>query len=124
MGKLVEPELTFGFLAACFPVLPAFIKHIRRSTPFLKVRDLWTSSPPSDMEQSSRRDVDPFGSGRIKKVVQVDLDPAELTRIETGEGNWGGRKELVEFRYEEWHNDHDVGDRTQISRPTQVLRWV
>ncbi|KAF1360452.1 hypothetical protein EJ07DRAFT_23357, partial [Lizonia empirigonia] len=32
MGKWAEPELTFGFLAACLPVLPALIKHLLRTS--------------------------------------------------------------------------------------------
>ncbi|KAH6637888.1 hypothetical protein C7974DRAFT_451058 [Boeremia exigua] len=94
MGKWAEPELTFGFLAACLPVLPAFVKHVMRTSFGLRVRRLWTQSPPSDGKSSGRyagssgRQVQTIGSygksvekgSRITKVVEMDIEFEELTR--------------------------------------------
>ena len=97
MGKWAEPELVFGFLAACLPVSPAFVKHIRRSALGMKIRGLWTASPPTDGKASggpydgldgSSRQVRTIGSdGRgkerganIVKVVEMDIEFEELTR--------------------------------------------
>lgn len=96
MGKWAEPELTFGFLAACLPVLPAFVKHILRTSIGLKVRSLWTSSPLTDGTSkkgpycgSSGRQVRTIGSygknakekgAKITKVVEMDIEFEELTK--------------------------------------------
>ena len=97
MGKWAEPELTFGFMAACLPVSPAFVKHIRRSSLGLKIRGLWTASPlpdgkasggPYDGLDGNSRQVRTIGSdGRgkergaeIVRVVEMDIEFEELTR--------------------------------------------
>ncbi len=115
MGKWAEPELTFGFLAACLPVLPAFIKHILRTSLGLKVRALWTQSPPTDgkstgnqYDGSSGRAVRTIGSygrsvekgSRITKVVEMDIEFEELTR----ETRVDGERSRAPSRegYEEW----------------------
>ncbi|UPX11656.1 uncharacterized protein EKO05_0002250 [Ascochyta rabiei] len=104
MGKWAEPELTFGFLAACLPVLPAFLKHLLRTPVGLKVRSLWTQSPVSkaqtdeegcDASRGGRqvRTIGSYGrsaekSGRITKCVEMDIEFEELTR-DSGDGNAG-----------------------------------
>ncbi|KAJ4984261.1 integral membrane protein [Stagonosporopsis vannaccii] len=95
MGKWAEPELTFGFLAACLPVLPAFLKHVLRTSFGLKIRSLWTQSPPTEgistggqYGGSGGRQVRTIGSygrsgekgSRITKVVEMDIEFEELTR--------------------------------------------
>ena len=95
MGKWAEPELTFGFLAACLPVLPAFIKHILCTPLGLKIRGLWTQSPLTDgrstggkYDASGGRQVRTIGScgrsaekgSRITKIVEMDIEFEELTR--------------------------------------------
>jgi hypothetical protein len=95
MGKWAEPELTFGFVAACLPVLPAFIKHLLRTSLGLKIRGLWTQSPLTDGRPTGGKD---YGSGgrqvrtigsysrskekssRITKIVEMDIEFEELTR--------------------------------------------
>lgn len=95
MGKWAEPELTFGFLAACLPVMPAFVKHILRTSFGRRVRSLWTQSPLTDGKStgaqtvgSGGRQVRTIGSygrsgekgSRITKVVEMDVEFEELTR--------------------------------------------
>ena len=95
MGKWAEPELTFGFLAACLPVLPAFIKHLLRTSVGLKIRGFWTQSPLTDgrstegrYDRSGGRQVKTIGSygrsgeksSRITKVVEMNIEFEELTR--------------------------------------------
>jgi hypothetical protein len=94
MGKWAEPELTFGFLAACLPVLPAFIKHLLRTSVGRKVRGLWTSSPLTDRSSTGKynssegRQGKTIGSsgrgnekeGRTTKAVEMDIEFEELTR--------------------------------------------
>jgi hypothetical protein len=97
MGKWAEPELTFGFMAACLPVSPAFVKHLRRSSLGLKIRGLWTSSPltdgktsggPYDGPDESSQQVRTIGShgkrkkrgSKILKVVEMDIEFEKLTR--------------------------------------------
>ena len=94
MGKWAEPELTFGFLAACLPVLPAFIKHLLRTSLGLKIRGLWTQSPLTGISTGGRdygsgaRQVRTIGSygrsgercSRITKIVELDIEFEELTR--------------------------------------------
>ena len=110
MGKWAEPELTFGFLAACLPVLPAFIKHLFRTELGLKVRGLWTSSPVSDGKSTANyasggrqvKTIGSYGRGekdRITKVVEMDIEFEELTR-ESREGRSRGSGESRER--EEW----------------------
>jgi hypothetical protein len=102
MGKWAEPELTFGFLAACLPVLPAFIKHLLRTRVGLSVRGLWTQSPLSKATAGEEeyaasggaRQIKTIGSygrsdgksGRITKVVELDVEFEDLTR-ESHEGS-------------------------------------
>lgn len=114
MGKWAEPELTFGFLAACLPVLPAFVKHLSRTELGLKVRGLWTSSPVSDgrstgkYDGSGGRQIKTIGSygrsaekgSRITKVVEMDIEFEELTR-ESQDGAGRSRRSSGE-REEEW----------------------
>jgi len=117
MGKWAEPELTFGFLAACLPVLPAFIKHILRTPLGIKMRGFWTSSPVTDnsctgqYDFSGGRQIRTIGShgranennSRITKVVEMDIEFEELTRESrdglTGEGR---SRETSRERDEEW----------------------
>lgn len=89
MGKWAEPELTFGFLAACLPVLPAFIKHLLRTSLGQQLRSLWTQSPASQDSSAgaaSGPHVQTIGSARsaeksrITKVVEMDIEFEELTR--------------------------------------------
>ncbi|KAF3046373.1 hypothetical protein E8E12_005915 [Didymella heteroderae] len=94
MGKWAEPELTFGFVAACLPVLPAFIKHLLRTPLGLEVRGLWTSRPLTDGRSTGKHDfsagrqVRTIGShgrsneknSRIIKVVEMNIEFEELTR--------------------------------------------
>lgn len=95
MGKWAEPELTFGFLAACLPVLPAFIKRVLRTSFGLRLRGLWTQSPPTEGSStrgqyggSGGRQVRTIGSygrsgekgSRITKVIEMDIEFEELTR--------------------------------------------
>lgn len=108
MGKWAEPELTFGFLAACLPVIPAFLKHLLRTPLGLRARRMWTQSPPSDGSSGAARHVHTIGSygpsaekgSRITKVVETDIEFQELTRESPRErsrassrergGEWGG----------------------------------
>jgi hypothetical protein len=116
MGKWAEPELTFGFLAACLPVLPAFIKQLFRTPLGNCVRGLWTSSPATDgpstqYDFSGGRQVRTIGShgraneknSRITKVVEMDIEFEELTR-ESRDGSVGeGRSRgTSRERDEEW----------------------
>lgn len=118
MGKWAEPELTFGFLAACLPILPAFIKHLLRTSVGLKVRGLWTSSPLTDgrstggrYDGSGGRQVRTIGTygrsaekgSRITKIVEMDIEFEELTR-ESRDGVPGvGRSRGSSIgRNEEW----------------------
>lgn len=95
MGKWAEPEITFGFLAACLPVMPAFIKRILRTSLGLKVRRLWTQSPLTERKSSGGqyggsggRQVQTIGSygrsgekgSRITEVIEMDIEFEELTR--------------------------------------------
>jgi len=94
MGKWAEPELTFGFMAACLPVMPAFIKRVLRTSFGLKVRGLWTQSPLIEGKSSrgqyggsGGRQVQTIGSygrsgekgHRITKVIEMDVEFEELT---------------------------------------------
>lgn len=95
MGKWAEPELTFGFMAACLPVMPAFLKRILRTSFGQKIRSLWTQSPLTDAKSSGAqyggsggRQVRTIGSygksgekgSRITKVIEMDIEFEELTR--------------------------------------------
>lgn len=117
MGKWAEPEITFGFLAACLPVLPAFIKHIVHTPLGIRMCGLWTlssatggkSTGPYDLGEG--RQVKTIGSNgrrnekqsRITKVVEMDIEFEELTRESrdgsTGEGRSSGTSRE---RDEEW----------------------
>ncbi|KAH7399487.1 hypothetical protein BKA66DRAFT_165614 [Pyrenochaeta sp. MPI-SDFR-AT-0127] len=134
MGKWVEPELALGFIAACCPVMPRFVKHLSKTKLGQKICSLWTSSPRSVTAVSSGRNVDTYGSGsnKIKKQVDTDIEFAELTRTRSeeersvegrnGNGAWTdtSTNPLTEFRYEEWHDTSGV----QVPRPTHMRRWV
>jgi hypothetical protein len=120
MGKWAEPELTFGFMAACLPVLPAFIKHIFRTSLGRKIRALWTQSPLTERDAGSEgRQVQTIGSygpagGRsaekregITKCVEMDIEFAELTRESrdgtSHHGDEAGRsRDTSRERDEEW----------------------
>lgn len=115
MGKWAEPELTFGFLAACLPVLPAFVKHVLRTKVGTRLRGLWTQSPLSDAPSSAARRVRTVGSGTsgdagkrktITKVVRMDIEFELLTAEEgfgTGEGaSRASSRSRERERDEEW----------------------
>lgn len=131
MGKWAEPELTFGFLAACLPVLPAFIKHILRTSLGVKMRGLWTSSPVTSTGRRSSvqydfsggRQVRTVGShgrvnektSRITKVVEMDIEFEELTReSRDGEAREGRSRGTNRRQDEEWAVGAD-GVRQQAS---------
>ncbi|KAF1932126.1 uncharacterized protein M421DRAFT_285051 [Didymella exigua CBS 183.55] len=116
MGKWAEPELTFGFLAACLPVLPAFIKHLVRTQLGLKVRGLWTSRPLSDGRSTEKfdgsagrqvRTIGSYGRGnekgsRITKVIELDIEFEELTRESRDGAPVGRSRGSSRERDEEW----------------------
>lgn len=117
MGKWAEPELTFGFIAACLPVLPAFIKHIFRTPLGIRVRGLWTSSPVTEdrsagqYDLSGGRQIRTIGSHgranekshRITKVVEMDIEFEELTReSRDGSADEGRSRGDSREREEEW----------------------
>ncbi|OAL55916.1 hypothetical protein IQ07DRAFT_183232 [Pyrenochaeta sp. DS3sAY3a] len=127
MAKCVTPELTLGFLAACVPALPAFLKHIRRSTPFLKARRLWTSSPESETrtQRSSTRGTGTFGSAgrRIRKEVHVEFESREV----------GGSESPVESRVQSWCGEKGgeecgggggAAGGVQGARLGRVMQWM
>ncbi|KAH7076445.1 hypothetical protein BKA63DRAFT_282814 [Paraphoma chrysanthemicola] len=92
MGKWVEPELTFGFLAACLPVAPAFVKHVRRGIRRLRGQPLSTDQSYTSRENGKRSYAYGGGSkgkvighgsarkGEITKCVETDIEFSELTR--------------------------------------------
>ena len=122
MGKWAEPELTFGFLAACLPVLPAFIKHLLRTPLGVKMRGLWTSSPVTEGPSAGRRSTGQYDlsggrqvrtvgshgrandkNSRITKVVEMDIEFEELTREpRDGEAGEGRSRGTSRERDEEW----------------------
>ena len=78
MSKLVVPELTFGFLTACLPVLPRFLKHV------FHIRGFWTSSPATGTGQSCAAISATNGKGsRITKVIDTDIEFTQLTSMES-----------------------------------------
>lgn len=115
MGKWAEPELTFGFLAACLPILPAFVKHLLRTPIGLRLRSLWTQSPVTERSSSGAagaHHVQTIGSygrsaekeSRITKVVEMDIEFEELTRVSrdgAGPALGGSRGSSAE-REDEW----------------------
>ncbi|KAJ4382806.1 hypothetical protein N0V86_002030 [Didymella sp. IMI 355093] len=134
MGKWAEPELTFGFLAACLPVLPAFIKHLLRTSVGRKIRGLWTSSPLSDRRSTEKyngsegRQVKTIGSsgrgneneGRITKVMEMDIEFEELTR-ESRDGAPDGRSRASSReRDEEWVTSAKDGRRQASVGPLTI----
>ncbi|KAF9699863.1 hypothetical protein EKO04_002284 [Ascochyta lentis] len=118
MGKWIEPELTFGFLAACLPVLPAFIKHLLRTQMGLKIRGLWTQSPISKARTGEEgyaasgggrqvRTIGSYGrsvekSGRITRVVEMDIEFEELTRESRDGVTVKTSRDTSRDRDEEW----------------------
>jgi hypothetical protein len=122
MGKWIEPELTLGFMAACLPVFPAFIKSLARTAWGQKLR-FWTSTSRGKTlpggnacrGKNSAGEIETVGSKEIRKKVEMDIEFAELTtgseeRVEgVGErrdGGGGGGEKM--FRYEEWHDEGAV----------------
>ncbi len=95
LGKVTEPELTMGFLAACLPVLPTFLRTFFRTSAGRKVRGLWTSSPLTETRQTGAGPHATVGSNakfggngthasRITRKSQVDIEFAQLTVEEMG----------------------------------------
>src|SRR4051812_13681732 len=84
LGKVSEPELTLGFLAACLPVLPTFFRTFFRTATGRKVRGLWTSSPLTETRQTAGPNATvgsaKFGGGsRPTRKSNVDIEFAALT---------------------------------------------
>lgn len=117
MGKWAEPELTFGFLAACLPVLPAFIKRLLRMPLSIRIRSLWTSSLVTDgpstgqYDSSGGRQARTIGShgrgneknSRTEKIADMDIEFEELTRESRGGSTWEERSRgTSRERDEEW----------------------
>jgi hypothetical protein len=72
MGKFIEPELTFGFLAACLPVLLAFIKHITSGS----LRLSKTQTVPSHEGNADGRPK--AEAGGIMKVVKTEIEFSQV----------------------------------------------
>lgn len=117
MGKWAEPELTFGFLAACLPVLPAFIKQLLHTPLGVRMCGLWSSSlatggkSTGPYDFSGGRQVRTIGSNgrgnekssRITKVVEMDIEFEELTReSRDGSAGEGRSRGASRERDEEW----------------------
>lgn len=95
VGKLSEPEVTLGFIAACMPVVPAFVKHVRRSEVGVRIRSFWTQSPTawSAGTEGKRSWVCSEGSswvgargrkGEITKIIEMDVESVRR------DGGWEG----------------------------------
>ncbi|KAF2025233.1 hypothetical protein EK21DRAFT_117021 [Setomelanomma holmii] len=119
MGKWVEPELMFGFLAACLPVLPAFVKHVRRVVRRVRGQTVTTYPSYSSNNGGKRgyaegcgsRGVGVVGSvsgsakrGDVTKCVDTDIEFERLTRERSHEAlvrcEWDRRSSEDERRIE------------------------
>ena len=93
MGKWAEPELTFGFLVVCLPVVPTFFKHICQKPAIQKLFGFFSRhkaiSTQSDRTENSNHAAT-IGSGSTdqsvrRKMRDMDIEFAELTRPDSRE---------------------------------------
>tara|TARA_R110002003_G_scaffold126_47_gene11828 strand:- start:10268 stop:11215 length:948 start_codon:yes stop_codon:yes gene_type:complete len=138
MGKWIEPELTFGFLAACLPVLPAFVRHIRRGVG--RHRAQLASTGPSYTSKKDGTRIYAYGGGsrgmvvghgsangsprkgEITKCVETDIEFEELTRGRSQEALVGG--EWEKERDSTRRSSEDVGVEVRVPEASHQMRWV
>ena len=108
VGKLIEPELTFGFLAACLPVLPVFVKHVSNGS-----CRLWTSQTvPSQTRHSPTM----LGSTRLGNIYNRPRQDGGIRKEVKTEIEFS-QVDVSEVRAEEWRREtwaEEVG--TESSR--------
>ena len=96
MGKWIEPELTFGFLAVGVPVLPAFVKYVgckvrgvecQPSGPGPSTKGSSTWNPGLERGRyASGGGSDANGKGGFAKMEEEDIEFGDWT---------GGREDSV-----------------------------
>jgi hypothetical protein len=119
MGKWAEPELTFGFLVVCLPVVPAFFKHIYQKPAVQNLFGCFSRhkaiATQSDRTENSNHaaTIGSDQSGR-KKMRDTDIEFAELTRPDS-------REERASRDDEEWdERDKDMHDGSRSSEKGNV----
>lgn len=103
MGKWADPELTCGFLAACLPVLPSFVRHVRSRRLFVRTMamlGLRRAQLPSTPTWPSSG-----GSTRKKGGPVTDIEFDELVRRPDGAS---ARSSLGDRMEGSWENLEDV----------------
>jgi hypothetical protein len=134
MGKWSEPELMFGFLVACLPVVPNFVRHIYHLPGMQKicccVAQRKSNLTPSDLTMGDKHivTIGSDESGRSKKMLDRDIEFAELTRPDSMDCRSSKRAsseqdewhdEMHEERHEERHDENKAVHEISLPEKTK-----
>jgi hypothetical protein len=123
----IEPELTFGFLAASLPVPPVLIKHVSKGSCRLWMTQTALSQKmQSPARLSPTRTGDVYGrpqkdGGILKEVktkiefIQVDVSGARADEEALAGQKW--ERDGAAWRRESWTEEDRIGRTSTIDAP-------